>query len=149
MATQAEPSMIVGIDLVSVSEIAASVARFGRRFLDRIYTGGELAYCLSESQVASVRLAARFAAKEAARKVLRLNDEAISWRSIEVQRQPAGWCDLVLHGEAAALAQSAGFVGFSVSLTHEASYASAVVLGEVARRGTNSAFVPGHGGGNG
>lgn len=131
----ARSSIVVGLDLVQVSAIARSVAEFGQRFLDRIYTSGELEYCLSDASAAAQRLAARFAAKEAVLKVLRVNDEAISWRSIEVAREPGGACDLLLVDEARALACAAGFTGFSLSMTHEADYASAVVVGERAREG--------------
>ena len=126
-------STVVGIDLVRVSRIAESVAEFGSRFLERIFTEGELAYCLANEHTRDERLAARFAAKEAARKVLRIGDDAVPWRSIEVERTPGGWCELALHGDARALADRAGLVAFSVSLTHEADHASAVVLGQ--RRG--------------
>jgi holo-[acyl-carrier protein] synthase len=52
-------------------------------------------------------------------------------------RTSSGWCDLVLHGEARALAREAGYVGFSLSMTHESDYASAVVVGE-RRRGKDA-----------
>jgi holo-[acyl-carrier protein] synthase len=133
---QVARSVIVGTDLVSVGEIESSIERFGERFLHRIYTRRELGYCMKNPHASSMRLAARFAAKEAVRKVLRIDDEAVSWRSIEVERRPAGWCELVLHQEARKLARRTGFVAFSVSMSHEASYASAVVVGELERGGT-------------
>jgi holo-[acyl-carrier protein] synthase len=122
--------VLVGLDLVQISSIAASVERFGSRFLHRIFTDKELRYCMAEPGPSASRLAARFAAKEAVRKVLCLGDEAIGWRSIEVVRASSGWCDLVLHGKARALAQRAGCTGFSLSMTHESDYASAVVVCE-------------------
>lgn len=124
------PSIVVGLDLVRISAIASSVEHFGRRFLDRIFTAGELRYCFLDPPTAAMHLAARFAAKEAAHKVLRFEDEPLRWRSIEVQRSAGGACDLVLHDETHARARERGFTGFSVSLTHEADYASAVVVGE-------------------
>jgi holo-[acyl-carrier protein] synthase len=120
----------VGLDLVRISDIASSVQRFGDRFLHRIFTRDELVYCLSAPQTSSSRLAARFAAKEAARKVLSLDQEGIGWQSTEVVRAPNGSCELALHGKARALARKAGFIGFSLSMTHESDYASAVVVGE-------------------
>jgi len=120
----------VGLDLVQISQIASSVERFGRRFLDRIFTPRELRYCLADPGTSAMRLAARFAAKEATRKVLRVDSEGVGWRSIEVRRSPAGWCELALHGDAGALARRKGFVAFSVSLTHEADCAGAVVVAE-------------------
>jgi holo-[acyl-carrier protein] synthase len=123
-------SLVVGLDLVLVGAIAASVERFGRRFLDRIYTEGELRYCLLDAGPSAMRLAARFAAKEAVRKVLCVDDEAVTWRSIEVLRSARGSCAIALHDEARALALESGLVGFSLSMTHEAEYASAVVVAE-------------------
>jgi holo-[acyl-carrier protein] synthase len=129
-------SFVVGLDLVQISAIASSVEKFGGRFLDRIYTPAELRYCLLDPDTSAIHLAARFAAKEAARKVLRLEDDAVGWRSIEVERSPTGFCELLLHDEARARAFHVGFVSFSVSMTHEADYASAVVLGERRRSGS-------------
>lgn len=128
------PGLLVGLDLVRISHIASSVERFGSRFLDRIFTKAELGYCMAEPGPSASRLAARFAAKEAVRKVLCLGDEAIGWRSIEVVRSSSGWCNLVLHAEARAFAREAGCVGFSLSMTHESDYASAVVVCERRRR---------------
>src|SRR5882672_9538089 len=90
----------VGIDLVQVSRVAESMDRFGERFLRRIFTDAEIAYAVSAPALTSTRLAARFAAKEAARKALGL--DGIGWRQIEVQRAPTGAVELVLHGAAAA-----------------------------------------------
>jgi holo-[acyl-carrier protein] synthase len=122
--------VLVGLDLVQISSIAASVDRFGSRFLKRIFTDEELLYCMAAPGPSASRLAARFAAKEAVRKVLCLGDEAVAWRSIEVVRASSGWCDVVLHGEARRLAQRAGCTGLSLSMTHESDYASAVVVCE-------------------
>lgn len=125
-----EASMVVGLDLVLVSAITSSIEHFGARFLKRIFTPNELSYCLLDPGASAMRLAARFAAKEAALKVLRFGDEAVSWQSIEVARSPGGAPAIVLHDEARARAMNRRFIGFSVSITHEAEYASAVVIGE-------------------
>jgi holo-[acyl-carrier protein] synthase len=122
--------VLVGLDLVQISSIASSVERFGNRFLNRIFTKNELLYCMAEPGPSASRLAARFAAKEAVLKILCLGDEAIGWRSIEVVRASSGWCDLVLHGRARALALKAGCTDFALSMTHESDYASAVVVCE-------------------
>ena len=127
----------VGLDLVRISHLTASVDRFGGRFLDRVFTEGELRYCMAAPGPSASRLAARFAAKEATRKVLRVDDEGVGWRSIEVVRASNGACDLLLHREARELAERAGFVAFSLSMTHEAEYAGAVVVGE-RRRGEDA-----------
>jgi len=109
----------VGIDLVQVSRIAESIARFGERFLARVFTAGELAYARARPE----RLAARFAAKEAAKKALAL--DGVSWRELEVMRDANGACELVLHGRARA---AAGDVALALSLSHEGDFATAVVI---------------------
>ena len=118
----------VGIDLVCVSRVTESLCRFGDRFLRRLFTEGEIAYANTSPELASERLAARFAAKEATIKALDLVEHGVGWRSIEVERSPRGRCRLILHGRARAAADAAGFAELSVSLSHEGEYATAVVL---------------------
>jgi holo-[acyl-carrier protein] synthase len=129
-----EATIAVGLDLVHVGEITSSVRSFGSRFLGRVYTAGELRYCLLDEATAPARLAARFAAKEAVRKILGIGDDAVGWQCIEVVRSPEGSCAILLHDEALALARAGGLSNFSLSMTHEGEYASAVVVAE-RRRG--------------
>ena len=117
----------VGTDLVHVAHVADSVARFGDRYLHRVYTPHELDSC----EGAPERLAARFAAKEAAIKVLRPDDVRPEWRAIEVRRLPSGACDLRLTGTAAAQAEAAGITNLAVSLSHDGDLATAVVVANV------------------
>ena len=126
----------VGMDLVSVDDVAASVAHFGDRYVTRIYTSHEIATCRERvagraggDALAVESLAARFAAKEAVMKVLRPADVQVDWRSIEVHRMTGGWCEIRLSGQAEAMAAEAGIDGFAVSLSHEAAVAAAVVVG--------------------
>src|SRR2546423_7706878 len=109
----------VGIDLVQVSRIADSVQTFGERFLQRIFTARELAYAREHPD----RLAARFAAKEAAKKALGL--DGVAWRDLEVERTDSGACVLVLHRAARA---AAGDVELALSMSHEGDFATAVVI---------------------
>ena len=102
--------------------VEESLARFGERFLRRVFTEGEIAYATSAPALAAERLAARFAAKEAAIKALGLADQGIGWRQIEVERQASGKCRVVLHGAARAAAARAGVGALSVSLSHEGDY---------------------------
>jgi len=118
----------VGTDLVSVGQVAESVARFGDRYVDRIYTAHEISCCRGTPAVVAAGLAARFAAKEATVKVLRSVGHQPDWRSIEVRREPAGWCRLSLSGEAARMAEEQGISELAVSLTHEGPMAAAVVV---------------------
>lgn len=117
--------MRVGIDLVQVSRIAESIERFGDRFLQRVFTDGELAYARSAPALELARLAGRFAAKEAAIKALDLAERGVGWRQIEVERTASGAPALRLHGEAA---RAAGDAELALSLSHEGDYATAVVL---------------------
>lgn len=129
-----EPSLRVGADLMAVADVAASVTRFGDRYLRRVYTDHEIACCPGAPTVAAAGLAARFAAKEATIKVLRPVDGAPDWRSIEVRRAASGACEVHLTGAAASLAAEAGITELAVSLTHEAGLAAAVVIASVASR---------------
>jgi holo-[acyl-carrier protein] synthase len=120
----------VGIDIVDVHRIQDSIQRFGNCFLNRLFTKEEQAYCKSLSNNAAIAqcLAARFAAKEATIKVLRPEAAMLDWRTIEIRRHQEGYCDIVLYEDAADLAQQRGIIAFSVSMSHETEYATAVVV---------------------
>ena len=122
----------IGHDLMAVDEVRDSVARFGDRYLRRVYRPAELAYCQTSVAEFEMRLAARFAAKEAAIKVLRPNGEWPPWDEIEVVRHSSGWCSIALHGSAAVLAERENVTILSCSMSHSGSYASAVVLAQSA-----------------
>jgi len=120
----------VGVDLISIDDVAASLERFGDRYRRRLFTDHELETCGDRHGEGAAGLAARFAAKEAALKVLRPVGTRPEWRSIEVRRHPDGWCEMQLHGEAARLAREAGIERMAVSLSHEGAMAAAVVVAE-------------------
>src|SRR5215813_3034416 len=105
--------LALGIDLVRVSRVAASLDAFGDRFLRRVFTEGEIAYARSAPALTTERLAARFAAKEAAKKALEI--EGVGWRDLEVARSPNGAPYLVLHGAARV---AAGTKSFALSMSH-------------------------------
>jgi len=109
----------VGIDLIQVSRITASIETFGEKFLARVFTPAEVAYARARPE----SLAARFAAKEATKKALEL--DGIAWTDIEVVRSSNGACRLELHGAARA---AAGARELAVSLSHEGDFATAVVI---------------------
>jgi holo-[acyl-carrier protein] synthase len=121
----------VGIDLVQVSRIAGSIEAFGDRFLRRIFTDREVAYASEAPLLMAERLAARFAAKEAAKKAFEL--EGIGWTEIEVSRTANGSCDLVLHGAARAAVDALGAYDVALSMSHEGDHATAVVVASVER----------------
>jgi holo-[acyl-carrier protein] synthase len=131
MGVGCPPSVLVGTDIIEVTRVAESIARFGKRYISRIYTRDEASYCSAAGPNAAMHFAARFAAKEAAMKVLRpAPGAAIDWKAIEVVRSTGGWCDLRLHGTARTLARRGGLGEFAVSLSHEEHYATAVVVAE-------------------
>lgn len=122
--------MIVGsgIDLTEISRIQHSVERFGERFLNKVYTAGEQAYCLRKRKSAE-SLAARFAAKEAAAKALGTGiSQGVTWQEIEVVREPSGRPSLAFHGRARELASRLGVTNAALSLTHTADLAMASVV---------------------
>jgi holo-[acyl-carrier protein] synthase len=132
----------VGADVVSVHQVEESVARFGSRYLERVYTQHELDSSVGRSSVRAASLAARFAAKEATLKVLRPVGHQPDWRSVEVRQHAGGWCTMALSGHAAVLADQAGVAELAVSLTHEGDVAAAVVVARC-RPGTSRAEMAG------
>ncbi|MGA7704351.1 MAG: holo-ACP synthase [Solirubrobacteraceae bacterium] len=118
----------VGTDLVSVDTIRESIDQHAEHYLERIYTPREVADCQTPHGIDPERLAGRFAAKEATLKVLRPRDEAIPWNTIEVYRDPSGWVELQLSGQAAALADAGGVDELSLSIAHDSGFATAVVV---------------------
>jgi holo-[acyl-carrier protein] synthase len=110
-----------GVDIVEIERIEAALTRFGERMLERVYTPGEIVQCRGKAE----SLAARFAAKEAAFKVLGVR---LGWREVEVQREPSGKPRLLLHGRALEVAGRLGLKSWSVSLSHSRQHAVAVVV---------------------
>jgi len=122
--------MIVGtgIDIAEVPRIAGAIARFGQRFIQRIYTETEIRYCDSKANRVE-RYAARFAAKEAAMKALGTGwNHGVRWRDIEVRRQPGGRPTIVFAGKAADFAAQLGAAHVALSISHTADQAIAQVI---------------------
>lgn len=122
--------MIVGsgIDLVEIGRIQHSMDRYGKRFLDRVYTAAEQAYCLRKRKAAE-SFAARFAAKEAGAKALGTGiSHGVNWLEIEVGREPGGRPTLLFHGRAAQFAQRLNARRAALSITHTAELSMASVV---------------------
>jgi holo-[acyl-carrier protein] synthase len=122
--------MIVGtgIDIAEVPRIRQSMERFGERFLQRIYTAGEMRYCDSKANRVE-RYAARFAAKEAAMKALGTGwSHGVRWRDCEVVRMPGGRPSITFHGAAGEIAARLGVKHAALSLSHTAEQAIAQVI---------------------
>jgi len=123
-------SMIVGsgIDLAEIGRIQQSIDRYGSRFLNRIFTAAEQAYCLRKRNSAE-SFAARFAAKEAGAKALGTGiSQGVSWLEIEVVRERGGRPTLRLFGRAAQFAGRLGVAHIALSITHTADLAMASVV---------------------
>jgi holo-[acyl-carrier protein] synthase len=122
--------MIVGsgIDLTEIGRIQRTMDRYGKRFLDRVYTAAEQAYCLRKRNAAE-SFAARFAAKEAGAKALGTGiTHGVNWLEIEVTREPGGRPTLQFHGRAAEFATRLGARRAALSITHTAELAMASVV---------------------
>lgn len=122
--------MVVGLgsDLIEIVRIAHSIERFGTRFLSRVFTPEEIAYCQSKRNAAE-SFAARFAAKEAGAKALGTGiSHGISWPEIEVRREPSGKPTLYWTGRARELTMKLGVRTSSLTLTHSRDVAMAVVV---------------------
>jgi len=120
----------IGIDVIQNDRLGDSIKRFGDRFLNRIYTEGEIGYC-KKCANPEIHYAARFAAKEAAFKALGTGWAAgVKWKDIEVERLESGKPELHLYGEALARATAMGTTRFYVSLTHDQLVSCAVVIFE-------------------
>jgi holo-[acyl-carrier protein] synthase len=124
----------MGIDLVSVSRVGESISMFGDKFLQRVFTPDEIAYARSAADGGLERLAARFAAKEAAIKALGLAGLGAGWRDIEVRRAATGAVTLEFHGRVATHVRVRRLAEVSLSLSHDGDWATAVVA---ARFGPN------------
>jgi holo-[acyl-carrier protein] synthase len=121
----------VGLDLVAVSTVVESLRGAHReRYLERVYTAREVKDCggPSDAGLAPERLAARFAAKEAAIKALPGAEEGVSLTQIEVVRGDDGSVSLRLTDRAAELFAASGAAEIAVSLTHELDLVAAVVV---------------------
>jgi holo-[acyl-carrier-protein] synthase len=114
-----------GIDLVRIDRLQSQRPEIRRRFLQRVFTEGELA----EVGHSDASLAGRFAAKEAASKMLGSGIGKVRWQDIEIRRGQYGAPELIFHGFALQIADWLGLEKWSVSISHEKDYAVAVVLG--------------------
>jgi holo-[acyl-carrier protein] synthase len=119
-----------GVDLAEVPRIKASIERFGARFIERIYTSGEIAYVERKANRFE-RYAARFAAKEAGMKALGTGwRRGVTWHDFEVINLPSGRPTLKLHGAAQTIAAAIGVTAINLSLTHTAENGMAFVIFE-------------------
>ena len=111
-----------GIDMIEVQRFRSQKPEIRKRFIERVYTEAEQAYCGDNDQ----HLAGRFAAKEAVAKALGCGIGDVSFREMEILNDELGCPRLRLYGKAAERAEALGLTNWSVSITHLKEYAAAV-----------------------
>lgn len=121
--------LVTGVDIIEIERVKRVYAQYGDRFLRRIYTDVEAAYCRGRAP----QLASRFAAKEAVMKLLGTGVRGVRWRDIEVVRGRGQAPSIRLHGTAVARAEKIGLTDIAVSLSHSREFAVASVVGESER----------------
>jgi holo-[acyl-carrier protein] synthase len=118
----------IGVDLVENARIEHSLERFGERFLQRVFTPGEIEYSQSMKYPAR-HLAARFAAKEAVSKAFGTGiGKTMGWKDIDVHRKPSGEPFVVLEGGAKKLAEDRGIGAVWITLSHTEHHAMAMIV---------------------
>ena len=121
----------LGLDLTQIERLAEAETRRGDRFLERLFTARERAYCERRAARRHLHYAGRFAVKEAVMKALGTGwTRGVRWVDIEVVRASGGPPELVLHGETAAIAHARGIDRWHVTITHDVGIAAAVVVAE-------------------
>ncbi len=118
--------LTTGVDIIEIPRIQQVLDRYGQRFLDRIFTPAEIAYCRGRAP----NLAGRFAAKEATMKALGTGVRGVGWKDIEVVREESGAPSVKLHGRAEQRAKRLQVGELSLSMSHSREYAVAFVVAQ-------------------
>ena len=118
--------LTTGVDIIEIPRIKQTFARYGERFLKRVFTPDEIAYCRGRAP----NLAGRFAAKEATMKALGTGVRGVNWKDIEVIRAESGAPSVKLHGRAKARAERLQVVEISLSISHSREFAVAFVVAQ-------------------
>lgn len=118
--------LTTGVDIIEIPRVARALERHGGRFLERVYTLPEIAFCRGRVP----ELAARFAAKEAVMKALGTGARGLAWREIETLPNHRGKPLVFLHGRAADRAEAIRLEFLEITLTHSEEFAIAVVVGQ-------------------
>jgi len=118
----------IGIDIIEIARITASLEKFGERFGQRILLPDEMAYCLSHRHPAPF-VAARFAAKEAISKAFGTGIGAqLGWQDMEIRRKESGEPFVVLHGKGKELFELRQARQLLVSISHTEHYAAVTAI---------------------
>lgn len=118
----------IGVDIVSIARIRRALERWGERFMRKVFTDEEIAYCVRKRDPAP-SFAARFAAKEAFFKALgRGQRRGIRWKEVGVRNEMSGRPSLRIVGDRRALMESESISGVHLSLSHDNDSAIAYVI---------------------
>ena len=117
--------LFVGVDIIEIDRIEEAIARWGERFLGRVYTEAELEVCRGRTPA----LAVRFAAKEAVMKALGTGTNGVGWQDIEVLPNSDGKPLVFLHRGARKKSEELGMTHLDLSLSHSHHYAVASAVG--------------------
>ena len=118
--------LIAGVDIIEIARVKRVYELYGERFLRRIYTSREIAYCRGRAP----QLASRFAAKEATMKALGTGVRGVRWRDVEIVRERGQAPRIDLHGTAKVRAERIGMSQIAISLSHSKDFAVASVIGD-------------------
>ena len=118
--------LVAGTDIIEIGRVARVARLYGSRFVRRVYTEREAAYCRGRAP----QLASRFAAKEAVMKALGTGIRGLRWRDIEVVRERGRAPTIQLHGTALKRAERLGIDHLAVALSHSEEYAVAFVVAD-------------------
>jgi len=116
----------IGIDIIEIDRIKKSVDDFGDQFLQKVYTPGEIKYCLSKKNKYQ-HLAARFAAKEAIYKAISTNwDSELSWQDMEIINAPNGMPEVKFKGHLEKFLSHDK--SLKISMSHSRDYVACVAI---------------------
>lgn len=118
-------NVAIGVDIIEIERVRSVLARHGDRFLRRVFTPHEIQQCRGKV----LKIAGRFAAKEAISKALGTGMHAISWRELEVVQLSTGRPSVRLYGNASSRARELGLSAFDVSISDLALFSIAVAVG--------------------
>jgi holo-[acyl-carrier protein] synthase len=119
-----------GVDLVEIDRLEQVMKRRGERFISKVFTPSERAYC-EERPRPVIHFAGRFAVKEAVLKALRTGwGKGITWQDVEVEAGPSGEPSATLTGGARERADAMGLQTLHISIAHTEHYAVATAIAE-------------------
>jgi len=118
----------IGVDIIRIERIRRTIDRWGNRFISKVFTKREIAFCKQRPKPANA-FAMRFAAKEAFSKAIGLGmRQGIRWRDIEVFHHSTGKPDLRLYGKCLEICKENGLNNIHISLSDEGEYGIAIVI---------------------